>query len=339
MNKIAIFCGALCAIIMLFTSSAKAKLTKEQSFDVAEFATSFINEGNARRDNNGYPLLVYALSGNWNTCIEIRSKGYNSELYYIKNNRYHGNRELGYKWCMDCGDFMSYVYKTTLGFDLVNPENGDPWHITDYRADANKGENSKYFEYVYKNVPISSIDESKLMHGDLIIRFGPKDNHGLVYIGEGWTQAHASYNAIRYDKKPPITGFQVVHGFYKTSTVISVVRVKDGIVPEDYVVNSTIVWPDNGEEQILTQRQRDIKAQKEAQELAQKEEIKQEIEEKQDDILLDNITTNVANIDELTNSEIDEQPIMLYIEKEMYSWMTEGLKRFYTEIDLESKKA
>ena len=253
MKKIAILMLSFGAIFMI-ASNAKASLTKEQSQDVADFATSFIEKGNERRDNNGYPLLVYALSSNWNTCIEIRSKGYNEQLYNVSNNRYHGNRNLGYKWCMDCGDFIAYVYKTTLGFDLVNPNNGDPWHITDFRDDANKGTNSKYFEYVYKNVPISSIDESKLMPGDVVLRFGSKDNHGLIYIDKGWKQAHASYNAIRYDKKPPITGFQVVSGFYKTSTVVSIVRVKDGVVPEDFAINSFITWPDTGEKEAILNR-------------------------------------------------------------------------------------
>ena len=94
---------------------------------------------------------------------------------------------------MDCGDFMAYVYKTTLGFDLVNPQNGDPWHITDFRDDANKGENSKYFEYVYKNVSIASIDESKLMPGDLIFTCDSSCANGrhrgithvVIYVGNG----------------------------------------------------------------------------------------------------------------------------------------------------------
>ena len=184
MKKIAIL-ALLFGLMYAFSSNCYASLTKEQSEDVANFATTFIEKGNERRDENGYPLLVYALSNNWNTCVEIRSKGYNEELYYIKNNRYHGNRELGYKWCMDCGAFVAYVYKTTLGFDLADSKTGDPWHITDFRNDANKGENSQYFEYVYKNVSISSIDENKLQKGDIILRFGSKDNHGLIYIGEG----------------------------------------------------------------------------------------------------------------------------------------------------------
>ena len=246
MNKIAILMLSIGAVFIM-SSTAKASLTKEQSQDVADFATTFIEKGNERRDEKGYPLLVYALSNNWNTCVEIRSKGYNEQLYNVSNNKYHGYRNLGNKWCMDCGAYIAYVYKTTLGFDLADSKTGDPWHITDFRDDANKGANSRYFEYVYKNVAIANIDESKLMPGDVVLRFGGKDNHGLIYIGKGWKQAHASYNAIRYDKKPPITGFQVVNGFYKTSTIVSIVRVKDGVVPEDKVINSFITWPDTGE--------------------------------------------------------------------------------------------
>lgn len=320
MKKIAVFCMIVSTYFILNISSAYASLTKEQSDDVAEFATTFISEGNERRDKNGYPLLVYALSSNGNTCIEIRSSGYNDELYYIKNNRYHSGRELGYKWCMDCGAFMAYVYKTTCGFDLVNPKNGDPWHITDFRDDANKGANSKYFEYVYKNVPISSIDESKLMPGDLVIRFGPKDNHGLVYIGEGWIQAHASYNAIRYDKKPPITGFQVVKGFYKKSTVVSIIRVKDGILPEDYIVKSKIIWPDNGEEQILTSRYKSF--------LAMENEVEIDIENEEEKKPVNiEISVYSDDIETLVEEAFKDKSIMLYIEKEMYSWMTDGVKR------------
>ena len=323
MSKIAVLCISL-TILFSIGTSAYASLTKEQSDDIAEFATSFIEEGNKRRDENGYPLLVYALSNNWQTCIDIRASGYNGELYYIKNNRYHGNRELGYKWCMDCGDFMAFVYKTTLGFDLVNHETGDPWHITDFRDDANKGANSKYFEYVYKNVPISSIDESKLMPGDLVIRFGPKDNHGLVYIGQGWKQAHASYNAIKYNLNPPITGFQVVNGFYKKSTVISVIRAKDGIVPEDQMVNGTIIWPDTGEEAILTKRDRESREVEEILDAALNKDLanisgeRLEVAEIDNPLIIHELIYNEGN-----NSEVT------YIEKDMLNWMTEGLRKFY----------
>ena len=67
MSKVAVFCMMIVAIMSVATSYAS--LTKEQSDDVAEFAISFIEEGNKRRDENGYPLLVYALSNNWKTSI------------------------------------------------------------------------------------------------------------------------------------------------------------------------------------------------------------------------------------------------------------------------------
>ena len=316
MKKIAILTLSFVVILMI-TSNAKASLTKEQSEDVANFATTFIEKGNERRDENGYPLLVYALSNNWKTCIEIRSKGYNEQLYNVSNNRYHGNRNLGYKWCMDCGDFMAYVYKTTLGFDLADPNTGDPWHITDFRDDANKGENSKYFEYVYKNVSIASIDESKLMPGDLVLRFGSKDNHGLVYIDQGWKQAHASYNAIRYDKNPPITGFQVVNGFYKKTTIISVIRVKDGVVPEDQIVNSFITWPDTGEvEAILSRENIDYFVESSGDE---------ELVETEQTVVVTNVETDdeyekdVSFVQSITNNTV--------VEDNVYDWVTGKIKK------------
>lgn len=250
----------LCMVILLIIflpSNVFASLTKEQAEGVARFATTFIEKGNERRDENGYPLLVYALSNNWNTCIEIRRSGYLGELYHVKNNNYHMKNgkylDLGMKWCMDCGDFISYVYKTTLGLDMYLEETEDPWHIKDMYTDANKYQNSEYFEFIYKNVPISKIDESKLEAGDVIIRIGSRENHGLIYVGEGMQAAHASRNAIKYSKNPPILGFEVVQfdKFYKYSTIVSIIRVKDGVVDKNKLLNSIIIWPDTGEEEDL----------------------------------------------------------------------------------------
>ena len=256
--------GVLLGIAIICPSNVFASLTKEQAEEVALFATTFIEKGNERRDENGYPLLVYALSNNWNTCIEIRRSGYNGELYYIKKNNYHMKNskylELGYKWCMDCGDFISYVYKTTLGLDMYLEETEDPWHIRDMYADANKYENSEHFEFIYKNVPISSINESKLEPGDIVVRLGSRENHGLIYVGEGMKTAHASRNAIKYAKNPPILGFEVVqlNKFYKPSTIVSIIRVKDGIVETNKKVNSTITWPDTGEEEDILFGKREV---------------------------------------------------------------------------------
>lgn len=259
MKLVRVACKLLMVLVflLLISSNAFASLTKEQSEDVALFATTFIEKGNERRDENGYPLLVYALSNNWKVSAEIRRSGYFGELYHVKNNNYHMKNgkylDLGYKWCMDCGDFISYVYNTTLGLDMYLEEDDDPWHIIDMYNDANKYENSKYFEFVYKNVPISKIDESKLEPGDIVLRLGSKENHGLIYVGEGFQTAHASRNGIKYSSNPPILGFEVVqlNKFYKTSTIVSIVRVKDGVVSENTKVNSTIVWPDTGETEDL----------------------------------------------------------------------------------------
>ncbi len=324
MNKIAKLCSVGLFCLVLFGSTSLASLTKEQSDDVAEFAKAFISEGNERRDENGYPLLVYALSNNWQKCIEIRRSGYNSELYYINNNNYHKKNgkylDLGYKWTMDCGDFLSYVYHTTFGLDLMNHDNEDPWHIKDMYADANKYANSQYFEFVYKNVPISSLDESKLQKGDLVLYFGPRDNHGLIYVGEGMQTAHASRNGIKYSKNPPILGFEVItlNRFYKTSTIVSIVRVKDGVIPPEAKANTRIVWPDNNEVQVLVIHEEDYAG--------------AEIEATEEEMY------NEEKINILLNTTVPEEEILvpqnesmvIYIEKEMYAWMTDGLKRFYS---------
>lgn len=265
MNKVRIaskLCIIAFTLLMLFSTTTFASLTKEQSEDVALFATTFIEKGNLRRDENGYPLLVYALSNNNNISKEIRRSGYKSELYHVQNNNYHKRNgvylDLVNKWCMDCGDFISYVYHTTLGLDMYLEDEDDPWHIKDIYADANKYENSEIFEFVYKNVPISSIDEAKLEKGDVIVRMGSSENHGLIYVGENMKAAHASRNGIKYSNNPPILGFEVVQfdKFYKKSTIVSIVRVKNGLIPEEMQVNSTIIWPDTGEEETLIQKEK-----------------------------------------------------------------------------------
>lgn len=264
MNKVR-FCCKLCSllVISLLTVSTNvfASLTKEQEEDVALFATTFIEKGNERRDENGYPLLVYALSNNWKTCIEIRRSGYNGELYHVKNNPYHKQNgkflDLGLKWTMDCGDFISYVYKTTLELDMYLEEAKDPWHIKDMYADANKYENSEYFEFIYKNTPVSKIDEAKLRKGDVVIRMGSKENHGFIYVDDGMQVAHASRNAIKYQKNPVILGFEVVtlNKFYLPTTTVSILRIKDGAVPQNQKVNTTIIWPDTGETETLVEKE------------------------------------------------------------------------------------
>ena len=264
MKSVRIACklyGIVILLLLLIPSNVFASLTKEQGEDVALFATTFIEKGNERRDEEGYPLLVYALSNNWKTSVEIRRSGYKSELYHVKNNNYHMKNgkylDLGLKWCMDCGDYISYVYNTTLGLDMYLEEVEDPWHIKDMYADANKYDDSEIFEFVYKNVPISSIDEAKLELGDVVIRMGSRENHGLIYVGDGMKTAHASRNGIKYSKNPPILGFEVVqlNRFYKTSTIVSIIRVKNGVVDENQNVNSTIVWPDTGKEETLIMKE------------------------------------------------------------------------------------
>ena len=229
---------------------------------------------------------------------------------------------------MDCGDFVSYVYHTTLGLDLVNHENSDdPWHIKDMYADANKYANSKYFEFIYKNVPISSLDESKLQKGDVVLYFGSRDNHGLIYVGEGMQTAHASRNGIKYSKNPPILGFEVVtlNRFYKTSTVVSIVRIKDGVIPQDQKVNGTIIWPDTLEEGILTKRDRNLKEAEKArlEELAELSELSGE---NQNIIIIEEETP--LSIEDFSSQEASNE--VIYIEKEMKNWITDGLKRLYT---------
>lgn len=227
----------------------RAAITEQQGVDVAEFAKKFIEQGNERRDEKGFPLLTYALSGNWNTCVEIRNKGYNEQLYYIKRNGYYIRNgrymELGNKWCMDCGTYVTYMLKKTLGLELYNGK--EPWHVQDIYNDARKGAKSKYFEFVYSSVSVGRINYSKLQPGDVIARITSGGNHGMLYVGDGMI-AHANRDMINY-KSPAISGFQVskLNHYYLSGTVVRVMRIKDGIIPKNLEVNSILTWPDTGE--------------------------------------------------------------------------------------------
>ena len=248
------------SIMLLFSfSCAFAAITEQQGNDVAEFAKQFIEIGNSRKDENGFPLLTYALSGSWKTCVEIRTKGYNEELYYVKNNGYYIRKgrylELGDKWCMDCGTTVLYLLKKTLGFELVNSY-GEPWHVQDIYNDAAKGKNSKYFDLVYKSVSVGSINYSKLQKGDIIGYYTSDGNHGMLYLGDGYI-AHANRDMIKSYGDNKISGFKVskLNHYFRSGTKVRVMRIKDGIIPEDLVVNGVIAWPDNGETMDLLHRE------------------------------------------------------------------------------------
>ena len=248
LNKMTIL---TCLISMLLFSCCYAAITEKQGDDVAEFAKQFIEIGNSRKDENGFPLLTYCLSGNWRTCIEIRSKGYTEQMYHVKNNGYYIRNgkylDLGDKWCMDCGTTVLFLLKKTLGLELLNSQ-GEPWHVQDIYNDALKGKNSQYFEMVYSGVSVGRIDYSKLQKGDVIAYITSHGNHGMLYLGDGYI-AHANRDMIKSYGDNKISGFQVnkLNHYFLSGTVVRIMRIKDGIIPEDLEVNGVITWPDNGE--------------------------------------------------------------------------------------------
>lgn len=243
-------------LITLFQSVAFADLTEQQGQDVVLFAEKFIQKGNERRDEKGYPLLTYALTGSWGTNMKIRNAGYNEQLYLVKNIAYYKKNgvymNLGEKWCMDCGTFVSYVMNKTLGLDMHTGE--EPWHVQDMYDDACK-KNSKYLYFIYKQTPISNIDYSSLKLGDIVACVTSNGNHVMIYIGDGKV-VHTNGDLIT-KKEPYINGFTIskLEEYYSKSKKINIMRIKDGIVPEDYVVKSKIVWPDTGEEEEILDRQ------------------------------------------------------------------------------------
>jgi len=238
--------------IVLCQNTVQADLTDEQGQDVAIFAQKFIKKGNARKDNEGYPILTYALTGNWGTNVKIRNAGYNEELYNVNKiayYKYNGKyKDLEKKWCMDCGTFVSYIFKITLGLDMYLES--EPWHVQDMYDDACK-ENGKYLYFIYKQTAISDIAYSNLKLGDIIAKVTSSGNHVMLYIGNGYV-AHTNGDLITY-KEPYVSGFTIskLEEYYTSSTKINVMRIKDGIIPEDYTVNSKITWPDTNEEEYI----------------------------------------------------------------------------------------
>lgn len=252
MKHIKIIAIFVIIFVATFQTTSYAGLTEKQANDIALFAQKFIEKGNNRIDEKGYPLITYALTGNWGTNVIIRSAGYNEQLYCVKNIAYYKSngvyKNLGDKWCMDCGTFVSYILKVTLGFDMYN--NNEPWHVQDMYDDASKKDN-KYFYYIYKQTPLSKIDYADLEIGDIVAKVTSEGNHVMLYIGNGLV-AHTNGDLITY-KKPYVSGFTIskLDEYYSASTKINILRIRDGIVPEDYVVNSRIVWPDTGEEEYI----------------------------------------------------------------------------------------
>ena len=258
MDKLKIIFIAMLMVVTLFGSISFDAITEQQWEDFEEFAKKFIEEGNARRDEKGFPLLTYALTGTWNNNVKLRTAGYNGQMTYIKNNGYYisGGRylELGNKWAMDCGTTVLFLLKNTLGLEVLTKD-GEPWHVVDIYRDACKGENSEVFEFVYKDVRVGSIDYSKLRKGDVIGYYTSHGNHGMLYLGDGLI-AHANRDMIRSWGNDKISGFQVnkLNGYFLSGTHVRVYRIKDGVIPEDLVVNGFVTWPDTGETVDLLER-------------------------------------------------------------------------------------
>ena len=269
-------------VFLCLSSVCFAAITEQQGEDVAAFAIKFFEEGNSRRDEKGFPLLTYALTGSWNNNVKLRTTGYNGQMTYIKNNGYYysGGRylELGDKWAMDCGTTVLFLLKNTLGLELLTKD-GEPWHVVDIYRDACKRENSKVFEFVYRDVAVGRIDYSKLQKGDVIGYYTSDGNHGMLYVGDGLI-AHANRDMIRSYGNNKISGFQVnkLNNYFLSGTHVRVYRIKDGIIPEDLVVNGVVTWPDTGETVDLLEREPEVE-EIEEELLEEDEPLEEQIEE------------------------------------------------------------
>ena len=239
------------SLLFIFISPVKADLTKDQENDIALFATNFINEGNKRIDKNGYPLLAY-MQG------QARIDGFQSKLYKITYDYNHKNYVNAYKWTFDCSSFASFIYYHTFNLVLTYNKTGNidsysglplrsptanPYQVSAFVEDADKGE---HFYYIKKGVNGANINLNDLKKGDLLIYVG---HHIMVYVGNG-NIAEATVSCISKNN----LGMQVIPLTSKYSdTKLSVIRIKDRIIPKESVATTNITWLDTNETVDLVQ--------------------------------------------------------------------------------------
>ena len=232
-------------LLFVFILPVKADLTKQQENDIAAFAANFIIEGNKRVDKNGYPLLAY-MQG------QARIDGYQSKLYKVKYDYNHKNYVNEKKWTFDCASYVSFVYYHTFGLVLTYSKTSkidsysgltirnaiaNPYQVSAFVDDANR---SEHFYYIKKGITGSNINFDELEKGDLIIYVG---HHIMIYVGEGKI-AEATTSSISKTN----LGTQVIPLISKYSNIsLSIIRLKNKIIPENAVANTKVTWLDTGE--------------------------------------------------------------------------------------------
>ena len=159
-NILKIFIIALIALY-LFPLTSNAELTKEQQKMVANFAKSFVNEGNDKK------ILRYSQTN--------RAKGYSNQLSTCTKET-SVDSTFKNKLAFDCSSFACFVYNQTCKANLGCLDTP-----------------GLYSSSKFKKIGLYSSNKGKLQKGDLLCRprtMG-RGGHVMVYVGDGKV-AHAS---------------------------------------------------------------------------------------------------------------------------------------------------
>lgn len=224
-------------LILLIPLFPKAELSAEQRDDVAAFAKNMILKGNGNEHKNGrFAILAY----NQGT----RREGFYNKLSQMGKDYRGVNTINAKKWTFDCSSFAAYVYYHTLGVQTTYHD-GHPYVVSKFVEDAQKGQN---FYFIMNNVSVSSIDYNRMQKGDLVIIVG---SHIMVYVGDRKI-AHFTPSAITHGEN---LGAEVIDlGVKYPNTKVSVIRLKNGIVPASKKANTIITWPDTGKNEDISDR-------------------------------------------------------------------------------------
>jgi cell wall-associated NlpC family hydrolase len=224
-------------LILLIPLLPRADLTPEQQDDIASFSKNMILKGNGNEHRQGsFGILAY----NQGT----RKEGFNNQLSYMSRDYQSVNQINARKWTFDCSSFAAYVYYHCFGINTTYGS-GNPYVVSKFVEDAHS---KRYFYFIMNNVKVSSIDFSRMQKGDLVIIVG---SHIMVYIGDG-NIAHFSSSAIQ---KGSNLGSEVVKLKDKyPNNKVSVIRLKDGVIPTTKKANTIIKWPDTGKTEDLSDK-------------------------------------------------------------------------------------
>ncbi len=148
------------------TGKASAKETAQGK--IANFARSYVNEGNKK------DLLRYSQDN--------RMKGYNNRLS-SHSGADSVNASFTNKLAFDCSSFVAFVYKKTCDIELL--DNGWAWTTSSYKSNA--ASKNK----IFKVVKYGSVT---LQPGDILW----KDGHVALYIGNNQiAEASSPENGVR----------------------------------------------------------------------------------------------------------------------------------------------